>query len=192
MTRGKVVTVVALCASLAACSNADEAFVGDESITPAAIVAITQEHVDLQPKQIAQWDVFTRELGEESPGAQFEYADVSLAVVVAPTSDSPLVCADATLFDECVDVSLDGHDVTLAWQELEPEEDPGVVYVIDRRDGEDVAVRVSGASITDDPRTLDLGLPLEGLAALVTDLRLSLTTSQEVVDLGAGVELSAP
>ena len=65
-------------------------------------------------------------------------------VVVAPTSKSPLVCAAPTFFDACVDDSVDGHDVTIAWQDLEPEEDPGVVYVIDRRAGEDVAVELSG------------------------------------------------
>ena len=80
-------------------------------------------------------------------------------------------------------------DVMIAWQELEPEEDPGVVYVIDRRAKEDVAVRVTGASITDDPRDLDLGVPLANLAALVADPRLSLTTSQPVIDLGADVEI---
>ncbi|MEO5665924.1 MAG: hypothetical protein ABIR39_21860 [Nocardioides sp.] len=168
MIRARI--VVALCVGLAACTS------GGEPITSEAIVDITRDHVDLEPIDVALWDVFTRELGEESPGAQLEYADVSLAVVVAPTTDSPLVCADESFFDECVDESVDGHDVTLAWQELEPEEDPGVVYVIDRRDGEDVAVQVIGASITDDPRNLDLGVPLEDLAALVTDPRLSLTT----------------
>lgn len=160
---------VALCVGLAACTS------GGEPITTEAIVDITRDHVDLEPIDVAPWDVFTRELGKESPGAQLEYADVSLAVVVAPTTDSPLVCADESFFDECVDESVDGHDVTLAWQELEPEEDPGVVYVIDRREGEDVAVQVIGASITGDPRHLDLGVPLEDLAALVTDPRLSLT-----------------
>ncbi|UUZ60126.1 hypothetical protein [Nocardioides sp. B-3] len=177
MTRGSVVAVLALCVGLTACESGDERGEADQPITPAAIAAITQEHVDPEPRSIADWDVFTRELGEESPGAQLEYADVSLAVVVAPTTDSPLVCADESFFDECVDDSVDGHDVTIAWQELEPEEDPGVVYVIDRRDGEDVAVQVIGASVTDDPRTLDLGVPLEDLAAPVTDPRLSLTTS---------------
>ena len=49
-----------------------------------------------------------------------------------------------------------------------------------------------GTTIVDDPRDLDLGVPLADLAGLVTDRRLSLTTSQEVVDLGAGTELSAP
>ncbi len=191
MTRG-IVVVLASCVLLVGCGGGDDPVVGDEPITPAAIAAIAQEHVDLEPSEIAQWDVFTRELGEESPSARLEYADVSLAVVVAPTSDSPLVCAVPTFFDECVDESVDGHDVTIAWQDLEPEEDPGVVYVIDRREGEDVAVQVIGASITDDPRDLDLGVPLADLAALVTDPRLSLTTSREVVELGDSVDLSTP
>lgn len=86
--------------------------------------------------------------------------------------------------------SVDGHDVTIAWQDLEREEDPGVVYVIERREGEDVAVQVTGASITEDPRDLDLGVPLADLVALVTDPRLSLTTPQMVIDLGADVETS--
>ena len=50
-------------------------------------------------------------------------------------------------------------------------------------------MRVSGASVTDDPRDLDLGVPLADLAALVADPRLSLTTSQPVVELGADVEI---
>ncbi|EON24901.1 MULTISPECIES: hypothetical protein [Nocardioides] len=173
MTRA--VLVVAACVLLAGCGGEDEG-VGGRPITPEEIAAIVQEHVDLEPRETAEWDVFTRELGEESPGVQLEYADVSLAVVVAPTSDSPLVCADDSFFDECVSEDHDGDEVTVAWQELEPEEDPGVVYVIDRRDGEDVAVHVVGVSVTDDPRTLDLGVPLEDLMALVTDSRLSLTT----------------
>ena len=125
--------------SLAACSDPDEPVAGDVPITPAAIAVIARAHVDLVPREITQSDVYTRELGVESPSARLEYPDVSLAVFVAPTTDSPLVCAVPTFFDECVEESVDGHDVTIGWQDLEPEEDPGVVCVIDRRDGEDVA-----------------------------------------------------
>ena len=187
-----MVVVMIGCVLSAGCGGGDDSVAGDEPITPAAIAAIAQAHVDLKPRRITPWDVFTRELGVESPGAWLQYADVSLHVVVAPTSDSPLVCAVPTFFDECLDESVDGHDVTIAWQELEPEEDPGVVYVIDRREGEDVAVGVSGASVTEDPRNLDLGVPLADLAALVTDPRLSLKTSQVVVDLGTGVAIELP
>lgn len=181
MTR-RLAACTVVCVLLAGCGAGDDAGGGDEPITRAAIAAIAQEHVDLEPTRIADWDVFTRELGMESPGVSLQYADVSLHVVVAPTSDSPLVCADPTFFDECVEESVDGHDVTIAWQLIEPEEDPGIAYVIDRRKGEDVAVEVYGPSITDDPRNLDLGVPLADLAALVTDPRLSLTTTQPVVD----------
>ena len=144
-----------------------------------------QEHVDVEPRRIAELEVPARELGDQSTGVWLEYADVSLTVGVAPTSASPLVCATAAFFDECVTDSVDGHEVTIAWQQLEPEEDPGVVYVIDRRQEEDVLVKLSGASVTDDPRNLDLGVPLADLAALVADPRLSLTTTPPVVELGA-------
>ena len=177
---------------LVGCGSDAVPVAGDEPITPEVIAAITQEHVDLEPRRIAANAVFAENLGVEAPAAWLEYPDVSLTVTVAPTSDSPLVCAVPTLFDHCVEDSVDGHDVTVAWQELEPEEDPGVVYVIDRRAGEDIAVKVSGASITDDPRTLDLGVPLSDLAALATDQRLSLTTSQAVVDLGGDLDLAEP
>ncbi len=187
MTRGTVVVMV--CVLLAGCGAGDDEVPGDEQITPAAIAAIVQEHVDLEPRRIAESEVLARELGDQSTAAWLEYADVSLTVGVAPTSSSPLVCATATFFDECVADSVDGHEVTIAWQQLEPEEDPGVVYVIDRRKEEDVLVKVSGASVTDDPRDLDLGVPLADLAALVADPRLSLTTTQPVVELGADVEI---
>jgi len=187
MTRGAV--VVTACVLLAGCGTDDGQVRGDQPITPAAIAAIVQEHVDLEPRRIAESTVFAPELGERSTAAWLEYGDVSLTVVVAPTSNGPMVCAEPAFFDECVADSVDGHDVTIAWQQLEPEEDPGVVYVIDRREGEDALVEVSGASITDDPRDLDLGVPLADLAALVTDPRLSLTTSQPVVEQGAHVDI---
>jgi hypothetical protein len=187
MARGTVVVMV--CVLLGGCGAGNDAVPADEPITPAAIAAIVQEHVDLEPRRIAESEVLARELGDQSTGAWLEYPDVSLTVGVAPTSTSPLVCATAAFFDECVADSVDGHEVTIAWQQLEPEEDPGVVYVIDRREEEDVLVSVSGASVTDDPRDLDLGVPLADLAALVDDARLSLTTTRHVVELGADVAI---
>jgi hypothetical protein len=177
---------------LAGCGGAGAGDTGgadDEPITPGAIVAVTQDVLGRPARDAARWDVFTRELGQESPGATMRFGKVSVHVVVAPTTDSPLVCADQSFFDECVQQEHDGDEVTLAWQELEPEEDPGVVYVIDRREGEDVVVGIGGPAITADPRDLDLGIDLADLAAVATDPRLSLTTTPEVVDAGAGIDL---
>lgn len=58
-----MVVVMFGCVLLAGCGGGDDSVAGDEPITPAAIAAIAQEHVDLEPRRIAQWDVFTRELG---------------------------------------------------------------------------------------------------------------------------------
>ena len=145
-------------------------------LTPDGIAAVVADHVERTPTQVEPWDVMTRELEVEAPGAFLVYhRGLSLRVAVAPTTDSPLVCGDDSFFDECVDLEQDdGHRVVLAWQELEPEEDPGIVYVIDRRDGEDVIAGYSGISITDDPRDLDLGISVEEMTAIVTDGRLSL------------------
>lgn len=197
MTRGSVVVAWVLCAGLAACSDSDEPVVGDEPITPEAVVAIAQEHVGAKPNRIWK-DSEASDLDLGPADAVLVYDALSITVRVAETTDSPLACATvddddgrltaADFFDGCVDETVEGHEVSIAWQDVTTEEDPGYVYVIDHREGEDVSVRLSGPRVTSDPRNLDLGVPLEDLAALVTDQRLSLTTSQEVVDLGDAVE----
>ncbi len=165
---------LAACVLVAGCGGSDS----DDpapSLTPDRIAEVAADHVGRAPKDVGTWDVMTRELGVQSPGAAMTFGRGDfLAVAVAPTTDSPLVCADRSFFDECVDVEHDGVDLVLAWQELEPEEDPGVVYVIDRRDGEDVVAHYSGASITGDPRELDLGITIDQMADIVTDERLTL------------------
>ena len=92
----------------------------------------------------------TRELEVDGAGCvpRLSPAVLSSASRSPEPTDSPLVCADDAFFDECVDLEHDGEDLVLAWQELEPEEDPGIVYVIDRRDDEDVLAQYSGVSIT--------------------------------------------
>ena len=144
-------------------------------LSPDGIAAVVADHVERPAQEVAAWDVMTRELGVESPGASIDYGSgVGLAVSVAPTSDSPFVCADESFFDACVDFDHDGHELALGWQQEEPEEDPGVVYVVDRREDEDVLVRYTGASITGDPREQDLGISVEEMADVVTDARLTL------------------
>jgi len=83
------------------------------------------------------------------------------------------VCGDRSFFDECVGFEHDCVELVLAWQEVEPE-DPGVVYVIDRGDDEEVIAHYSGASIDRDPRDLGLGISVEEMAAIVVDGRLTL------------------
>lgn len=164
--------------ALAGCGSDDPAATpaGDPPSleTYAAVVA---DHLGKEPRIVEPWDVMTRELGVDADGATLVVGRRdSVDVAVAPTTDDPLVCADESFFDQCVDLADDGTGgrVWLGWQELEPEEDPGVVYVIDRRDGEDVVVRYTGATIEGDPREQDLGITVEQMTALATDARLTL------------------
>ncbi|MCD6638875.1 MAG: hypothetical protein LT071_03055 [Nocardioides sp.] len=142
--------------------------------TPQDFVEVVGDRVHEKPSEVDEWDVMTRELGVDAPGAFLQFDAYSLAVAVMPSTDSPFVCADESFFDECVDLEHNGTDLVLAWQELEPEVDPGVVYVIDRRDDEDVLARYTGASIQGDPRRLDLGITVGQMADIVTDERLTL------------------
>ncbi|MDR7252723.1 hypothetical protein J2X46_001699 [Nocardioides sp. BE266] len=155
--------------------DADEVDVHPAELTPDGIAGVVADHVDRTPDKVEAWDVMTRELEVDAPGAALTFGrEDFLGVAVAPTTDSPLVCADRSFFDECVDLEHDGEQLVLAWQELEQEEDPGVVYVIDRRDGEDVIAHYSGTSIEGDPRDLDLGITVDEMAGIVTDQRLTL------------------
>ena len=173
--RRMAATVLLVVVPLAGCGADDESGEPAADLTPDGIAAVVADHVERTPTRVDPWDVMTRELGVEAPGAFLVYRrGMSLRVAVAPTTDSPLVCGDESFFDECVDLDHDGHRLVLAWQELEPEEDPGIVYVIDRRDGEDVVADYSGVSIEGDPRDLDLGITLDQMAEIVTDQRLTL------------------
>ena len=112
----------------------------------------------------------------------------SLVVGVSPGAPSGyLDCtSDEGFFDDCQEVA-DG--VTLAWQEEEPEEDPGVVYLF-----ADQGRRHGGASTSPpprsprDPREVDLPVSVEAMVELAQDPRVDLTTTQEAVDAGASLD----
>ena len=169
---GPVAALVPVLVLLAACSGSDEPAA---DLTPEGIAEVVADHVGREPRKVGDWDVMTRVLEVEAPGAALGFGGGNfLGVAVAPSTDSPVVCADRSFFDECVDLDRDGTTLVLAWQELEPEEDPGVVYVIDRRDGEDVIAHYSGVSVEGDPREIDLGISVDEMADIVTDERLTL------------------
>ena len=150
-------------------------------LTPDGMAAVVADHIDRSPKRVEQWDVTTRELGVDAPGVVPRLQQAGHAsVAVAPTTDSSLVCGDDTSFDECVDLGDDGAGgrVVLGWQELEPEEDPGVVFVIDRRDGEDVLAKYYGDLDHRRPARLDLGVSVDQMAEIVTDERLTLAGTE--------------
>lgn len=74
------------------------------------------------------------------------------------------------------------------WEDEEPEEDPGVVYVIVDKGDSSALLFYGGPAITGDPRELDLPISVETLFDIANDPRVDVTTSAEAVDAaGAGL-----
>ncbi len=152
-------------------------------LTPRAIAAVMLDHLpDDTTRREATY------IDEDSPkglvGASFRYrgdGEYDGDLVEVTVRPGPLSPCDGN----CVDL---GDGMTLHWDELAPEEDPGIVVVTRQHDGEVVGALMNGPSITGDPRDLDLEPSVETLTKLVQDPRLQLQADGET--LAAGEELS--
>lgn len=69
-------------------------------------------------------------------------------------------------------VEVDGG--VLAWEKVEPEEDPGVVHLVLPKGETTVLVSYAGPDITGDPRRLDLPISVDDLRAIAADARVDL------------------
>lgn len=109
-----------------------------------------------------------------------------LRVLLLPPGPD-LTCADQE--GRCESRTVADGTLVLSWELAEPEEDPGLVDVsLQREDGEVVRVAWFGDTITGDPRDQPLAVSLEAMEAVAQDSRLSLTTTAEVVALGAALD----
>lgn len=163
---------------------------GDVPITQRAIAAMALEHApeDTSSREATYTD---RSDPKGALGADLRYP-------AGPTDDGDLLRVflrpgpgpgpDDLCGDGCATRDVDGGRLTLAWIEEEPEEDPGYVSVVMQRGDETVSVSWFGDTITGDPRKQDLDIPIETLEAIAEDPRISLTTSQAVVDAGADLD----
>lgn len=154
-------------------------------ITDRAIAAIGLEHLPAGTKHRRSMDRGNQYL--DAMGAELDYGEVSVRVMVEPADPVREDPCDVSI--ECIELKADdGTPMTLGWQALEPEEDPGVVWVWLRRGDDEIRVSVSGSEVTEeDPREQDLGVPAEDLIAAAGDPLLRLRTSPEAV--AAGKEL---
>ena len=80
-----------------------------------------------------------------------------------------------------------GTTTTLVWQTEDPEEDPGLYYVVHGHDDEQVVAYAAGPVIRGDPRRHDLEISVDMLVAVAQDPRLRLMTTRDVVDAGAAL-----
>lgn len=71
------------------------------------------------------------------------------------------------------------------WEEEVPEEDPGGVFVLQRKGPVAAVVAYYGPAIKGDPREQELPVEVETLLDLAADPRVDLTTTREAVEAGA-------
>ncbi|WP_341927703.1 hypothetical protein [Nocardioides psychrotolerans] len=107
-------------------------------------------------------------------------------VLVTPEPEEDPRCESGD--QRCVEREVDGGTLVLAWEEVAPEEDPGVVLLSLVREDEVASVLYAGPAIKGDPREIDLPIEISALEELVQDPRVGVTTDQEVVDAGEEVE----
>lgn len=191
------VTGTALCVLFltAACNtNASRPADGSDgvAITSAAIAAVALDHLPADPSSMkaTQTDDTDRSgaLGADLRyGADGESDGRLVRVLITPHADRDP--CDGGVAEGCVRLpSEGGAEIHLVWEKVVPEEDPGFVAVVLQRDKEDVVVLMAGENIEGDPRQQALAIPVDTLVALVRDERLTLTTTQAVVDAGEDLD----
>jgi hypothetical protein len=162
----------------------------DLPLTQRAIAAVALEHAptDTTHRQATYTD---RRDPPGALGADLRYDGGGeddgglLRVFLTPETEKPEdLCEHADVYGGCEVREVDGGRLVVQWFEAEPEEDPGGVAVTMIRADETVSAGWSGDTITGDPRDQDLRIPIDVLEAIVQDQRISLTTTQDVLDLG--------
>lgn len=183
-----VVVLLALLVPLPASSASDAGREELVPITQRAIAAVALER--LPTDTTSREAMYTHQrVPDGLLGADLRYggdgeSDGDLVrISVGPRHDT--ACSE---YYECVGLASPADTTTtLYWQTEEPEEDPGIVVVVHRHDGEQVSVVTAGDTITRDPRTMTLHVPVDVMAAVAQDPRLRLLTTQAVVDAGAAL-----
>ena len=166
---------------------------GDVPITQRAIAAMVLEHA---PDDTTRREATYADRGYHGGGlgADLRYPGGGesdgglLRVFVTPERGPEDLCADAATGEHCESRQVDAGVLTLSWWLEAPEEDGGAVEVTVQRPEETVSVLWAGDAITGDPRRMDLFVSVAALEDIVEDERISLTTSQAVVDAGAALD----
>jgi hypothetical protein len=188
MVRPSGAGVVAALALVAASCGRDVApSDGGVPITPRIVAAIALEYLPAEPSSLGE--ATAGDDAEGTVGAELRFGAGGedpgdlVRVSVAPGRTEPL-CPDG----RCVESAAEDGTLWLTWALVEPEEDPGWVDATLVRDGETVVAHYSGATVTGDPRELQLPVTTDMLRAVVLDSRLRLTTTRDAVDAGEALE----
>lgn len=157
-------------------------------ITSEAIAAVALEHVEDEPRSATA----VSEPGEGvAASMKFGPDDFDSQFLAVGVGEEGLFgdCADDSN-DGCEELDIDGKTVWVAWQEEEPEEDPGIVTVWTERGDALVSAVYAGDVITGDPRDQELFIDVDQLIDIVSDERLAEKTSEDVVEMGEDLDVT--
>ncbi|WP_328530984.1 hypothetical protein OG984_07620 [Nocardioides sp. NBC_00368] len=165
---------------------------GPGRITHRAVAAVALEHLPTDTSRRAASYTSESTPAEQVSvdlryGADGEYDGdlVSVAVSARPPADLDACRGDAG--QHCVELptAVKSAELQLRWTDEEPEEDPGGVAVVLRREGgETASIGYSGPAVTGDPRKLDLPIAVDTLVAVVEDPRLRYRATSSTLALG--------
>ncbi|MFY0406088.1 hypothetical protein [Solicola sp. PLA-1-18] len=185
-TRWTVTATLAVTALLAGCGGTSP-----DTAVPAtgrALTAAVIDDIGNEPTA-AGTSKETDDLGRDAVTADVRFGrgarPYTISVLVAPEDQAPQdACGTAP--DGCDRISLPGGDpATLAWNELDPDKDPGSVTITTVRDGSVVVVRYRGTALRRDPRSRGaMPVRFEPLADLAADPTIAVETTQRRVDQG--------
>jgi len=189
------VLLATLILALAGCDDSGDA--GGDGTRASASAKITQRAIAAVALEHLSQDTTSRgptyaEAPQGTLGADLRYGggageDGDLVRVSLTPVSEPRPCA--TDDRHCAELDpVDDHPLSLRWEEVAPEEDPGYVVLTLVTDDQTLSVLYSGDDIEGDPRAQELSVPLDALVEVARDPRLRLSTDQDTVDAGERVD----
>ncbi|KRF15532.1 hypothetical protein ASG90_12675 [Nocardioides sp. Soil797] len=173
-----------LASGLAACGDKDSDASTHGPVEASEIADIVGDHIDQEPSDVEETEreKTPGEEIEEAVGAKLRYGEDGstgdfVAVMVSDLSadaDDEFTCDETSEGYDCAAIEGPGDPVALTWEEVEPEEDPGIVTVALKRGREYVVVIYQGDEITGDPRKQELSIPVDTMVDIARDERLTL------------------
>ena len=161
--------------------------VAEVPTTPASLAYVAAEHVG-EPDSANEGSNWSHSFGARPVEAKLrfgstgEYDGDEVQVVVGRSTEDITDCAHLPYeVSGCEDL----EDGLWYYGEAIPEEDPGGVFVVQRKGQVTVRVSYYGPPIEGDPREQDLPVDVRSLIDLAADPRLDTTTDPAAVEQGA-------
>jgi len=161
---------------------------GDVPTTAQALAFVAAEHAGT-PTSATEENDAAEEFDSDAVGTELRYGSDGeydgdlLVVAVGQGMDTTLSDCEAETNGYLAGCVKTDQGV-LMWEDVAPESDPGVVYVVVDKGDTNALLFYAGPAITGDPRELDMPISTDDLFAIANDPRVDVTTSREAVDAG--------